>query len=66
MYCALVIRILSSLTEDRFTDAVIKFAVSSDLPEKKDYSRKAHPDDGGSSQLDLLFYLILLLNQTKV
>lgn len=37
------------LTQRRFTDVVIKFAVTPDLPEEKGHCGEAHPEDGGHS-----------------
>lgn len=47
------------LTQGRFTDAVMKFAVSSDLQEEKGHCWEAHPEKGQSCKLDLFSYLVL-------
>lgn len=53
------------LTQSSFTDVVIKFAVSPDLPEEQGYCGEAHPKDGDSSQLDLFSYLVLALDERR-
>lgn len=51
------------LTQRTFTYVVKKPAVTLDLKEENDHCGEAHPEDGGSCEVNLFFYLVLMSDQ---